>query len=397
MTFGDGKIVQEHYLGSRYIDSKESAAHLPADHNTRYRVASISKLVTTIGAMQLVEAGKLDLQQDISDYFGFPIRNPHYPQTPITTEMLLNHTSSIRDDGDRYVLPLPYTIRDFFDSAGAFYNDGAQWGGPDERPSHFFTYANLNFGLVGTLIEILSGQRFDRYMEQAIFAPLGIEASFNVSALAEKAFQNLATLYRYQDGQWLAQTDTYQGIRPATTIAVAHPDPNQAAPTLADYEIGTNGTLFSPQGGLRISARDLATIALVLANGGQYKGVQLLQPTSVQQMLTPTWRYDPAEPNGNKYGGLMRRWGLGVHLITSSGSGGDGDCLIHGENLAWAGHSGDAYGLHSGLWFDPVVGCGLVYCIGGTVVDPVQHPGRYSSFYRWEEEILTALLYSIRF
>lgn len=60
--------------------------------------------MTTIGLMELVEQGKINLDHDVSEYLGFPLRNPDFPTTPITVRMLLNHTSTLRD-GDVYVLP----------------------------------------------------------------------------------------------------------------------------------------------------------------------------------------------------------------------------------------------------------------------------------------------------
>ena len=70
------------------------------------RVASVSKLVVAVGVMQLVEAGKLDLDRDVSDYLGWSLRNPHFPDRPISLRMLLSHTSSVREHDDNYVLPL---------------------------------------------------------------------------------------------------------------------------------------------------------------------------------------------------------------------------------------------------------------------------------------------------
>src|SRR5947209_16018490 len=70
------------------------------------RVASVSKMVTTIGVMKLVEQGKLDLDSDVSRWLGWPLRNPSFPDRPITLRMLLSHASSVREHDDDYVIPL---------------------------------------------------------------------------------------------------------------------------------------------------------------------------------------------------------------------------------------------------------------------------------------------------
>lgn len=73
-----GKIVYTRQLGSKRLATASSPAQ-PADANTMYRIASISKFVTSIGAMKMVEQGRLALDTDISTYLGYRLRNPHFP------------------------------------------------------------------------------------------------------------------------------------------------------------------------------------------------------------------------------------------------------------------------------------------------------------------------------
>ncbi|MEM7532434.1 MAG: serine hydrolase domain-containing protein [Chloroflexota bacterium] len=383
VAFVDGEICYEGYFGHRQIDPTDDTRSLPVNQNTKYRVASISKLVTSLGIMQLAEQDKLSLDADVSDYLGFKLRNPHHPDTAITLRMLLSHTSSIRDGDESYSLPLPHTMSDFFDPASPHYHDGCHWAEPDQKPGIFFTYSNLNYGLVGTLIEVASGQRFDRYIHEHLLSPLGIDASYNISGFSETSLQNLATLYRKQSaggtwhphGPWVPQVDDYRSTAPINSVPDA-------------YTIGTNGTLFSPQGGLRISTRDLVKIALLISGNGAYQGIKLLESDTIHTMLTSVWTYQESAGNGDPYGGLMRQWGLGIHLTTDTIQ---GDRLVEGVSLSYVGHSGDAYGLHSGLWFDPKSASGFAFCIGGVSDNPVNHCGQYSAFYRWEEEIMTVL------
>ena len=69
------------------------------------RVASISKLVVAIGVMRLSEQGKLDLDRDVNEYLCWRVRNPAFPDAPITLRALLSHQSGLRDSVD-YIVPL---------------------------------------------------------------------------------------------------------------------------------------------------------------------------------------------------------------------------------------------------------------------------------------------------
>lgn len=101
----NGRLVYENTLGSRYIDNENPQNNLPLTRDTKLRIASISKVFVAAAYMQLAEQGKIDLDADISRYLGFTLRNPNYPDTPITSKMLLSHTSSLRD-GEVYTIPL---------------------------------------------------------------------------------------------------------------------------------------------------------------------------------------------------------------------------------------------------------------------------------------------------
>ena len=75
------------------------------------RIASISKLVVGIGVMKLVEQGKLGLDEDVSRQLGWTLRNPAFPDRPITLRQLLSHTSSVRDFQDQYAIPLGGSVQ----------------------------------------------------------------------------------------------------------------------------------------------------------------------------------------------------------------------------------------------------------------------------------------------
>jgi len=99
------------------------------------RVASISKLVTAIGVMRLVEQHRLDLDADVSALLGWRLRNPAFPDVPITLRLLLSHRSSLTDGID-YVLPLDVSLRDALGDPKAWDAAHAPHPRPWDRPVH---------------------------------------------------------------------------------------------------------------------------------------------------------------------------------------------------------------------------------------------------------------------
>lgn len=362
-----GEVVYEAQFGRRRIDPANPANDRPADRDTLYRIASISKLVTTLGVMRLVEDSRLDLDVDVSTYLGWPLRNPHFPDAPITMRMLLTHTSSLRDDGG-YHWPAGTAMRDVM---------GPRMWSARARPGEWFSYANLPWGVIGTVMEKASGERFDRLMKRLVIDPLGLSGGFEPAELTPGKLDDLATIYR---GAWIPQVDDFSRQAPVHRAA-------------SGYETGTNGALFGPQGNLRASAADLGRVMRMLMAGGEIDGRRFLRAETVGLMLSRQWTW--REGGGNStYGTGTRRmnaWGLGnQHFLDVSGVGA-GDRLVEGGGFTGAGHHGDAYGLHGILVLDPARKNGIVYLAGGTGFDPAQSRGSYSAFHRHEERIMTAL------
>lgn len=384
-----GEVVYHRQFGHRWIDNAEPARSKPADAQTLYRVASISKLVTTLGVLRLAEAGKLSLDRDIGDYLGYAVRNPHFPGTPITLRMLLSHTSSLRDDAG-YSWAAGKDIRDVLTPGGALHGDGAMWS-REAAPGAWFHYANLPWGVAGTIMEKVTGERFDRLMQRLVLDPMGMRGGFDPAELPPERIANIATLYRKATagdtqswdarGPWIAQADDYSVAAPVSKAGEA-------------YAIGTNATVSAPQGGLRASAADLGRVMLMLMNRGMHEGRRFLAAGSVDAMLSRQWRHDGGGNGATAYGsrkGRFNAWGLGnQHFLDVSGAD-FGDRLVEGGGFRAVGHHGDAYGLSSAFVFDRETKNGLIFLIGGTGFDPETYPGIYSSFHRHEERILTAL------
>jgi CubicO group peptidase (beta-lactamase class C family) len=351
------------------------------------RVASISKLAAMTGFMRLVEAGRADLDADVSDALGFRLRHPAFPDVPITTAMLASHASGLRDSAS-YPLPLGRRLQDAFTPGTPAYENGAWFAPAGEPPGRFFAYANTNFAVLAQLMERLTGERFDRLMTRLVFEPLGLDCGYNWSGVSQAKRDRAAAACRFENGVWAPKVDAEVPPAPQVRVVAA---PDQPQLTADDYRLGENGWVFSAQGGLRASARDLDRLAQLFARGGGVGGRRLLQAATVERMQTPRWVYDPAQANGDTYGksGLMRAYGLSVHALTGR-AGPDGDAVFGPGSEQWRGHIGQAYGLLSGLWWNIRDRRTVVYVINGTPPDPP--PGRRSALTLWEEEVIGAAL-----
>jgi len=373
-----GKVVYEGQFGRRRIGNG-AGPDLPANRDTLYRIASVSKMVTTLGLMRLAEEHQLDLDADVSVYLGFSLRNPHFPERAITLRHLLTHTSSLRDDAG-YSFPAGTALREFVTPGARLYGNGAMWTNK-AGPGDYFTYCNLGWGLIGTLMERVGGDRFDRLMGRLLLQPLGLQAGYHPFALAPAARANLATLYRKRttdtevwdaNGPWIAQVDDERD--------------KPLPPGIERYVIGENATPFSPTGGLRISARDLGTLMLMLMNGGRHNGRQILEPSTLARMFARQWTADGAGANGDTMNGFFNAWGLGNAQFPDQ----PGRRLVEGGFDA-VGHLGDAYGLRSVFAADLKRRNGMIVLAGGSSSDPGLQKGDYSALARYEERILTSM------
>ncbi|HYJ29055.1 MAG TPA: serine hydrolase [Allosphingosinicella sp.] len=325
------------------------------------RVASVSKLVVALGAMRLVEQGRLDLDADVSRWLGWELRNPAFPDTAITMRMLLSHTSSLQDAGEAYVIPLGRTVR------GAIADTVFD---RSHEPGTYFRYANLNFPVVASVLERLSGERFDRLMHRLVMAPLGLDACFNWTTCSDAKVARAVTLYR-ADGS--VALDDLQGQRPPCPVFRQSTDCD-----LANYMLGDNGALFSPQGGFRASVLDLAAIGRLLLNRGRHDGRVFLSEAGIETILRPVWTFDGT--NGDTSDGFYCAYGLAAQTLPVREEGCNDDLLGDGRRLA--GHAGDAYNLRSGLWIDRERNVGIAYFAANNPAPPP--PGR-SAFLALEE------------
>lgn len=326
------------------------------------RVASISKLVVGIGVMKLVEQGRLELDEDVSGRLGWSLRNPAFPDRPITLRQLLSHTSSVRDFQDQYAIPLGDTVQGNMAVP-------TSWDPKHGPGDGYFTYSNLNFPIVASIVERVTGERFDLWMRREVIEPMKLDACYNWPTCTDAKVARAVVLT--QGGKPVR--DDLAGKRPDCPVFV-----DKGPCDLARWKLGENGALFAPQGGLRISMNDLARVGRMLLDGGTLDGVRILSLKSVEAMLSPAWRFDGG--NGDTDKGFYCAYGLAVQLIPTRVQGCKDDAA--GDGIVRIGHAGDAYGLRSGLWVDRLQGTGVAYFVSGLSDDPP----RGKSAYREAEE-----------
>ncbi len=298
-----GKPVYEASLGLKDLESRE-----PLQSSDLFRIASISKSFTATALLQLAEAGKLSLDDDISPYAGFPVRNPGYPDIPITLRMMMSHTSSLNDSQGYFELGVIDPSKN--PSRAKSFNDYA--------PGEKYQYCNLNFNMLGAVVEKVSGERFDRYIYDHILKPLGLYGGYRVGALDSTRF---ARLYAYEEGY-------------KESSAAYHPRTEE----ISRYQAGYSTPVFSPTGGMKISAPDLARYMIMHMNYGKSGRVRIISKKSSKLMQTPV---------KNGYGLALLKTGR----------------LIPGVELT--GHTGSAYGLYSTMFFNPRKKYGIVAITNG--------------------------------
>ena len=249
-------VVYDGYTGMFYTYSygyADRAAGREANPDTKYRFASLTKTVVAICAMKLVETGMLDLDEDISTYLGYTVRNPDYPDIPITSRMLMQHTSTIYDStafNDSLMGRRVRSTETLLTGSSSFW---------DRHPGTAHQYSNFGFTVLGAVIEFASGMKLDSYAREVLFDPLDIDASFIAAGLNDTG--NIAVLYNPGQGHTVARSVATQLSRDSMG------------------ELGQDQNLA--QGGLMISAIDYAKILAMLGNGGVILGERILSEESV--------------------------------------------------------------------------------------------------------------------
>jgi D-alanyl-D-alanine carboxypeptidase len=191
-----GKVLLQDAWGR--ADRKAGTANTPA---TRFRIGSMNKMFTAVATLQLVEAGKLALDDPIGRHL------PDYPNkdvaTKVTVRHLLTHTGGTGDifgpEFERHRLALR-EHRDYLKLYGS--------RGLTHEPGARFEYSNYGFVLLGALIERVSGVAYDDYLRDHVFRRAGMTSTGSLPESADVPHRAVGYLRTAPDGPWVPNTDT---------------------------------------------------------------------------------------------------------------------------------------------------------------------------------------------
>ncbi len=300
-------------------DYNDMTLRRPIPDDGIYVIASISKTFVSTAIMQLVEKNKLHLEDDVNNYLGFAVRNPKYPNTPITIRMLLCHRSSLNDS------QYDWTLNQINPSTGK------DWKGcySDYAPGDDYKYCNLGYSLLGAIIENVTGERFDDYIEDHITKPLGLNSSYNITRIDST---KLVRALKYDKKNRVFKKDISIYNYPYYEQHLRH------------YRLGYSVSYLSPTGGVKISVTDLAKYMMMHMNDGKYNGKRIIGKKSELEMRTPQM--------GNPVYGLAFSHYKG---------------RVRG--IALDGMVGCAHGVHSSMLFNPKGKYGFVVICNGCTSD----------------------------
>jgi CubicO group peptidase (beta-lactamase class C family) len=283
----DGKVIFSHGYG--YAGLAKRTPVIP--DLTMFRPGSVSKLFTWTAVMQLVQAGKINLDTDVNQYIDFKI--PEKFGKPITMRNLMTHTPGWEDVAGDLILEKSsqlYPIREYLikKMPNAIY-----------PPGTVIAYSNYGATLAGYIVQRVSGVPFDQYVADHIFKPLRMAHSTFVQPLPASLAPDMA-----------------QGYRQASS----------------DKPIPFEIVEAEPAGSSSATGTDMTHFMLAYLNGGTYDGYQLLKPATISEMWT---RQIEPGPGTNLNG-----FDLGFYQESRNGQ------LV-------VSHAGDLEGFHSDLHLLP--------------------------------------------
>lgn len=303
----NGKVVATYNYGYADLATKR----LVTD-NCKIRVASLSKLMTFAVCMALQDAGIVDIDTDISEYMGYSVRNPYYPNDAITLRMLMTHTASIRD-GSTFETSLgsksSVAMKTLLTGTANYYS----W----IKPGSYTVYSNFGAAIVGSVCEMAAQKSFETLAHEYIMQPLGMDAGYVGSSINDKTFS-----YVYSGNYIQIGTNSYNNSAFHTTLGQ---------------------TCHLVQGNLYCSASDYAKFMAMLLNGGRAEdGTQILSQKSVNEMLKV--QFD----DGNE------AIGFGTYVLEN----------LHSGITSYT-HTGSAYGFYGAYAMDKEYKNGVVVLTSG--------------------------------
>ncbi len=316
-----GKIAEFHAEGMADIEARR-----PMQKDTIFQIMSMTKPVTAVGIMMLADEGLLALRDPVERYLpefhgqrvvatiGPDSARVGTPLRPITIRDLMTHTSGTFDgpvtEIKNYSQQMNVSLADLmpvFARQPLLFQPGSHW-----------SYSSPGIDILGRIIEVCSGYKYEEFMEQRILKPLGMKNSFFYPT--SERIPRIAMVYESQNGKLVRSPATILGGDPAK------------------YRQGA--TYPAPSWGLYSTAEDLLNFYQMMLNGGTFKGRRYLSKFSVELMTkVHTGDLNPAGWMGGGTG-----YGLAWEVVKDAA----GELVGHSEGTY--GHGG-AFGTQG--WIDP--------------------------------------------
>jgi CubicO group peptidase (beta-lactamase class C family) len=256
-------------------------AQRPAASSTLYRIGSVTKLFTATAILQLRDAGKLALDDPAVEHLPeFSVRSPFADAQPVTLRHLLTQTSGLTRDA-----PFAYWTTHVFPSREEVLTSLAKLE-LTHRPGETYKYSNLGMGLLGLVIERVSGLSYADYVRQRIFQPLGMTSS--TAAPSEEHHRRRATSYYRRAADGSRRSFDYYDME---GLAAA-------------------GNVVS-------SVEDLAAFARLQFRDGNAGGAQILAGSTLREMQRAQFVY-PSFEGGRGLGFAVSR-DAGVTFVAHGG------------------------------------------------------------------------------
>ena len=302
---GGVQAIADAELGALFLSGlKRLKPREPVTEATVFRTASIAKLAAALLVMRLHQEGKLSVDEDVSDFLGWKLRNPLYPERPILLKHLMSHSSGIVDTPAyerTYRQPAP--LDDLLRRDPRVFSPRA--------PGEAYQYSNLGAGTIGALLELRFGRSFEEMMQELVFAPLGVIGTYDLSTVDPA---RMTDIYRVLPASAKPRFDAKARIAKAKPLAGADPQWHYTAAI----------------GNLYITPRELAKLGLPLFDARAEGDAPFLTRETLRLMKTPVVRYPGA--------GLDVWHCLGLMQYTPKG------------RSPVYGHQGFAYGCVNGLF-----------------------------------------------
>ena len=181
----DGRTVLSRGYGLADVASGRKAT----PDETAFRMTSVTKLLTAMAVMKLVDQGVLDLDADVNGYLDFRLRQDF--AAPVTLRHLLTHTAGFEERS-----------KDFYMPVGTALSDYVRTHEPRRifPPGRSVSYSNYGYALAGRIVELAGGRPYERYIAEELFEPLGLAQASIAKPLPQPLLENLAGEYRRRDG-----------------------------------------------------------------------------------------------------------------------------------------------------------------------------------------------------